>query len=194
MGSAVSVYMLVIFIRVMLSWFSGVNYGRPAEFLRRITDPYLNWFRRFGFLRMANLDLSPIAALAVLSVANNIFVTLSSYGRITLGFILATLVSALWSAASFVLLFLLIVLVLRFAAYLTRRNVYGSYSPMDAFWRVVDSLSRPVMYRINRIIFRNRLVRYHTGLLTSIAVLAALRIGLGFLVRAGIVFLSRLPF
>jgi YggT family protein len=186
--------MLVIFIRIILTWFSGVNYGRPVEFLRRITDPYLNWFRRFRFLRMANLDLSPIAALAALSVAHNIFVTLSDYGRITLGFILAMVVSVLWSAASFILLFLLIVLVLRFVAYLTRRNVYGAYSPIDAFWRVVDSLSRPVIYRINRIIFRNRLVRYHTGLLTSIAVLAALRFGLGFLAQAGAAFLSRLPF
>jgi YggT family protein len=143
---------------------------------------------------MGNLDLSPIAALAVLSIANNVFITLARYGRITLGFILAMAVSAIWSAVSFILMFLLIVLILRFAAYLTRRNVYGSYSPMDAFWRIVDSLSQPVMYRINRIVFRNRLVRYHTGLLTSITVLAALRFGLGFLVQAGIGFLSRLPF
>jgi YggT family protein len=164
-----------------------------AEFLRSVTDPYLNWFRRFTVLRAGNLDLSPVAALAVLSIAGNVFITLARYGRITLGFILAMAVSAIWSAASFILIFLLIVLVLRFIAYLTRQNVYNAYTPLGAFWRVIDSLSQPVTYRINRIVFRNRLVRYHTGLLTSIAVLAVLRIGLGFLVRAGIVLLSRLP-
>jgi YggT family protein len=185
--------MIVIFIRIMLTWFSGVNYGRPVEFLCRITDPYLNWFRRFRVLRVANLDLSPIAALAVLSIVNNIFITLGRYGTITLGFILAMIVSALWSAVSFILIFFLIVLVLRFIAYLTRQNVYGAYNAMGAFWRIVDSLSQPVTYRINRIIFRDRIVRYHTGLLSSIAVLAALRIGLGFLVRVGISLLSQLP-
>jgi YggT family protein len=179
--------MVVIFIRIMLTWFSGANFGKPVEFLCRITDPYLNWFRRFRVLRVANLDLSPIAALAVLSIISNIFVTLGRYGTITLGFILAMIVSALWSAVSFILIFFLIVLVLRFIAYLARQNVYG------AFWRIVDSLSQPITYRISRIVFQNRIVRYHTGLLTSIAVLAALRIGLGFLVRAGISLLSHLP-
>jgi YggT family protein len=193
LGGAVSLYMLIIFIRIMLTWFSGLNYGRPVEFLCRITDPYLNWFRRFRVLRVANMDLSPIAALAVLSIASNIFVTLGRYGTITLGFILVMIVSALWSAVSFILIFFLIVLVLRFIAYLTRQNVYGSYNTAGAFWRIVDSLSQPVTYRIGRIIFRDRIVRYHTGLLTSIAVLAALRIGLGFLVRLGVSFLSLLP-
>jgi YggT family protein len=194
LGGVTSLYMIVIFIRIMLTWFSGINYGRPVEFLCRITDPYLNWFRRFRVLRAASLDLSPIAALAVLSIINNIFVTLSRYGTITIGFILAMIVSAFWSAVSFILIFFLIVLVLRFIAYLTRQNVYSAYNAMDAFWRIVDSLSQPIMYRINRIIFRNRIVRYHTGLLTSIAVLAALRIGLGFLARAGIGLLFQLPF
>ncbi|MDR2051807.1 MAG: YggT family protein [Treponema sp.] len=193
LGGAASLYMVVIFIRIMLTWFSGVSYGRPVEFLCRITDPYLNWFRRFRVLQVASLDLSPIAALAILSIANNIFATLGRYGTITLGFILAMIVSALWSAVSFILVFFLIVLVLRFIAYLTRQNVYGSYNTIGAFWRIVDSLSQPVTYRISRIIFRNRIVRYHTGLLSSIAVLAALRIGLGFLVRAGISLLSHLP-
>jgi YggT family protein len=185
--------MIVIFVRVMLTWFSGANYGRPVEFLRRITDPYLNWFGRFRIFRVGNLDLSPIAALAALSIANNIFATLGRYGTITLGFVLAMAVSALWSAVSFILTFFLIILALRFIAYLARQNVYGHHGAMGVFWRIVDSVSQPVIYRINRIVFKNRLVRYHTGLLTSVAVLAALRIGLGFLVRLGVGFLSRLP-
>jgi YggT family protein len=193
LGGAASLYMIVIFVRVMLTWFSGANYGKPVEFLRRITDPYLDWFRGFKVFRAGNLDLSPIAALAVLSIAGNIFATLGRYGTITLGLILAMIVSALWSAVSFILIFFLIVLVLRFIAYLTRQNVYGSHGALGAFWRIVDTLSQPIIYRINRIIFRNRLVRYNTGLLTSIAALAALRIGLEILVRLGIGLLSRLP-
>ncbi|MDR3336004.1 MAG: YggT family protein [Treponema sp.] len=182
-----NLYMILIFIRVMLTWFGRIAYSRPVDILCRFTDPYLNWFRRFPILRVVNLDLSPIAALAVLSVVNSIFLTLGRYGSITLGFILGMILSAIWSILSFVLGFFLIILVLRFIAYITNRNVYRS------FWRIIDTLSQPILFRINRIIFRNRIVRYHTGLLVSITVLLALWTGLGFLVRQGINLLIRLP-
>jgi YggT family protein len=136
---------------------------------------------------MGALDLSPIAALAVLSVVNNVFVTLGRYGSSTMGIILAMVIAALWSAASFIIGFFIVILVLRLIAYLTNRDVYRS------FWRIIDNMSQPVVYRINRIIFRNRLVNYLTGIIVSIAALLGLRIGLGFLIGAGIRLLSRLP-
>ncbi|GHV88059.1 membrane protein [Spirochaetia bacterium] len=187
LAGAASLYMILIFIRIMLTWFSGADHGRPAELLCNITDPYLKWFRRFSILRVAALDLSPIVALAILSVVNNIFMTLARHGSITVGSILGLLLSVVWSAASFLLGFFLIILVLRLIAYLTRRNVYGS------FWRIIDTLARPILFRINRIIFGQRLVRYQTGLFASIGALIALRVGLGFLVHIGTGFLTRLP-
>jgi YggT family protein len=186
LGGFTSLYMILIFIRIMLTWFSGARYGRPVELLYRITDPYLDWFRRFP-LRAGVLDLSPILALAVLSVANNVFMTLGRFGYITLGIILAMLLSAVWSAMAFLIVFFIIVLALRFIAYLTNQDVYRS------FWAIIDTLSRPVIYRINRILFRNRLVNYLTGIISSIAVLLVLRIGLGFLVYFAIGVLRRLP-
>jgi YggT family protein len=180
--------MILIFIRIMLTWFSGVPSGRPVELLRSITDPYLDWFRRFRGLRVASMDLSPILALGILSVVNNIFVTLGRYGAITLGFILALVLSALWSAVSFFLGFFIIVLGLRLIAYLTNRNVYRS------FWRIIDAMSQPVLFRIRQLIFRNRIINYQTGLVVSISALLALRIGLGFVIRLALGFLQRLPF
>jgi YggT family protein len=188
LGGITSLYMILIFIRIMLTWFSGTNYGRAFTILTGVTDPYLNWFRRFPALRVANLDLSPIAALAILSVVNSIFITLGRYGRISLGLILALVFSAVWSVISFLLGFSLVILTLRLIAYLTNRDVYGS------FWRIIDMISQPVLYRISRLIFGKRLVRYLTGLLSSIAVLLILWAGLGFLARMGTDFLIRLPF
>jgi YggT family protein len=186
LGAFTSLYMILIFIRIMLTWFSGARYGRPAEFLCRITDPYLGWFRRFR-LRAGALDLSPVLALAVLSVANSVFDTLGRLGYITLGIILAMALSALWSAAAFIIGFFIVVLVLRFIAYLTNRDVYRS------FWRIVDTLSQPVIYRINRIIFQKRLVNYQTGIIVSLAALLVLRAGLGFFMNFVIGLLSRFP-
>jgi YggT family protein len=134
------------------------------------------------------LDLSPMLALTFLSMANNLFGTLAFYERITLGISLAMLISLLWSAASFIAGFFIIILTLRLIAYLARLDVYRS------FWEIVDILSRPVLYRINRLIFRSRLVNYPAGLTVSLGVLLILRLGLGFLVSLLIQSLSRSPF
>jgi YggT family protein len=187
LGGITGLYMILIFIRLVLSWFSGAHYGRAAGLLCSVTDPYLNWFRRFRFLRVANLDLSPIIAVAALSVANTIFFTIARSGRISVGIILFLICSVIWSALSFILNFLIVILALRLAAYLTNRDVY------HGFWRVIEQVSAPVLYRINRVIFGMRLVRYMTGILVSLGALLTLRIGLGFLARLGLNFLARLP-
>jgi YggT family protein len=188
LGGITSFYMIVIFVRVLLSWFPGAQYGRAAGLLISVTDPYLNWFRRFTFLRVANMDLSPIAGIAILSVANNIFLTVARFGRITAGIVLSLLLSVIWSVASFVLSFFAIVLALRLVAYLTNRDVY------HGFWRIVDQVSSPILYRISRALFGKRLVRYMTGIIASLGTLVVLRIGLGILARLGLNFLARLPF
>ncbi|GHV79070.1 membrane protein [Spirochaetia bacterium] len=190
LGGITSLYMILIFIRIMLTWFSGPagQFGRAYQLLSGVTDPYLNWFRRFRFLQVANLDLSPIAALAILSVANNIFITLAHFGRITLGLILSMLTAVIWSAVSFILSFFIIIAALRLIAYLTNRDVY------HGFWRIIDQISQPILYRLNRLLFGRRLVRYMTGILSSLGVLLILRVGLDLLVRGLQGLLIRLPF
>jgi YggT family protein len=187
LGGLTGFYSILIFIRVLLSWFRGPAYGKPVELLHAATDPYLDWFRRFP-LQIAHFDLSPIAAMAVLSVAQNIFLSLARTGRVTVGFILSLLLGIAWSVVSFMCGFFIIILVLRAIAYFTNRNVYAS------FWSIIDTLSKPVLYRISRIIFGRRLVRYSTELLVSTAALFAARIGLGLLVGLGAGLLRALPF
>jgi YggT family protein len=187
LGGFTGFYSMLIFIRVLLSWFRGPAYGKPVEILQSVTDPYLNWFRRFP-LRIANFDLSPIAAMAALTVAQNIFVSLARSGRVTVGFIIALLLGVAWSVVSFLCAFFIIILVLRAIAYFTNRNVYSS------FWNIIDTLSKPVLYRISRLIFGRRLLRYSTELLVSTGALLVLRIGLGTLVKLGSNLLRSLPF
>jgi YggT family protein len=178
--------MLIIFIRILLTWFSGSGYSRPIEILGRVTDPYLNWFRRFP-LQIGNLDLSPIAALAVLSLINRIFSTMAYYGRISLGIVLAMTLQAVWSATSFLLGFFIILLILRLIAYLTNRNIYST------FWRIIDTISQPLLFRINRIFFGKKIVHYRTGLLIAIGALTVVTIAANFAVRIFSEFLTRLP-
>jgi YggT family protein len=181
-----SVYMLVIFIRILLTWINPYQMGRPLEILSRITDPSLNWFKRFP-LRMGIMDFSPILALGILSVANSAFTAIARTGYISLGFILAMVASVAWSALSFVMLFVIIILVLRVVAYFGRFNTYGG------FWGIIDSISSPIIHAVSGLVFRHRSIQYGTALLSSAAVVLLLRVLLGWVVNLGIGLLYRLP-
>jgi YggT family protein len=77
------IYTILIFIRVLMSWFTRIPYNpvlnAVLEFVRETTDPYLNLFRRFvPMVRIGPgaLDLSPIVAIIVLQIVARIVVGL----------------------------------------------------------------------------------------------------------------------
>jgi YggT family protein len=112
-------YLLLILLRVIMSWFQRSVAGRPVALLVRVTEPYLALFRGLRFLRIGPLDLSPMAAILTLAMALDLVGALRDAQRLTLGIFLAGLTDALWFGVSFVLvlLILLIVLVLAFLAF-----------------------------------------------------------------------------
>jgi YggT family protein len=172
--------MMIIFFRIILTWFTGIGNSRVQEILEQITDPYLDWFRRFTFLRAGFLDLSPIAALGVLSLVNRILNTLAIYGKISIGIILVLVLQALWGAVSFILGFLIIVLIIRLIGLLLKQNTQTS------FWSVIDTIAQPILFRINRVVFKNRIINFKVSVFISAAVL-----GLGYLIlRTFVFFLS----
>jgi YggT family protein len=73
------VYIVLIFIRILLSWIPRIPYNRYLaaflKFVTDVTDPYLNLFRRFlPPVRMGPgaLDLSPIVATLVLILVSSL--------------------------------------------------------------------------------------------------------------------------
>ena len=168
MAGIISVYMVLIFIRIILTWFSGADFGKPYVILCSICDPYLNWFRRFRLFRNSPIDFSPLIALAVLSLIHNILLSWGQRGRISIAAILIMLLSALWTIISWVLGFFIVILILRMIAFLINANIY---SP---FWRFIDFIAQPLMYRINRIFFPARITGYLFRIIFSIVVLLLL--------------------
>jgi YggT family protein len=82
-NTLIIVYIVLIFVRILMSWVPRVPYYRWLDavlnFVREVTDPYLNLFRRFmPALRVggAGLDLSPMVATFVLIIVGRIVVTL----------------------------------------------------------------------------------------------------------------------
>ena len=82
-NTLLDVYIVLIFIRILMSWVPRVPYYRWLDallgFVREVTDPYLNFFRRFlpplgggGFA----LDLSPILGVILLFIVRAVIVGL----------------------------------------------------------------------------------------------------------------------
>jgi YggT family protein len=82
-GALFLVYLVLIIIRVLLTWVPRLPYNRALRasvgFIEEVTDPYLNLFRRFlppigggGFA----LDLSPILGIILLIILQRVVVGL----------------------------------------------------------------------------------------------------------------------
>ena len=67
-------YSILIVLRIFMSWLPNINWdAQPVKAMRILTDAYLDIFRRF-VPPLGGIDFSPIVALLVLSVIQEIFV------------------------------------------------------------------------------------------------------------------------
>jgi YggT family protein len=72
LAQTLSIYTLVLLVRVLLSWFPNLDWSNPVlSTVSSITDPYLNAFR--GLIPpLGGLDLSAIVAFIVLQLAQSL--------------------------------------------------------------------------------------------------------------------------
>ena len=73
-----SLYSILILIRCAMSFIPNIDWRKqPSCFIREVTDPYLEIFRRI-IPPIGMLDISPIVALIVLGVIQNVLLILLS--------------------------------------------------------------------------------------------------------------------
>jgi YggT family protein len=188
LSAAVSVYMVLCFLRVLVTWLPGLELGRAGTLLARATDPFLALFARLPFLRTGAFDFSPIAALAVLTILNSVLTTMAFSGALSLGIVLGMILAALWSAVGFILSFFAVCSLVRIIV------AAAHWNGLHPVWRVVDSMLNPVLFRINRLFYRNRIVNYLQSLVTGFIVLIILRVAGGELFGLIVRLLDGLPF
>ncbi|MEM0951089.1 MAG: YggT family protein [Cyanobacteria bacterium P01_H01_bin.74] len=64
----IEVYKMVLLARILLTWLPSINwYNQPFQFLRDVTDPVMDPFRRL-IPPLGGLDLSPILLFIVLNI------------------------------------------------------------------------------------------------------------------------------
>jgi len=187
LAGAVGIYSILILIRIIISWFGSFASSGPVNLLCSVTDPYLDWWRQKFSIRIGFLDFSAVLAIVSLSLIHNILYSLAHYNRITIGYLLAIMLMAVWSVLSFLIGFCIIIIAIRLIGYLTNRNIY---SP---FWQAIDSISQPLLYRMNRIFFGKKIGSYLNGIIFSLALLAVVWIGGGYVFQRIARLLSHLP-
>ena len=74
-STLITVYTVLIFIRILMSYFRSIPYYRALDvflrFVTEVTDPWLNLFRRFippVRIGPAALDLTPVIAVFALYI------------------------------------------------------------------------------------------------------------------------------
>ncbi len=164
-------YMLLLFIRIIITWFSGSDYGRPYEILTSITDPYLNYFKQFTFLKFGMMDFSSIAGILLLVIILNILNTISSYGSITFGLILAIILGAAWSAVNFLITFFIILILIRLITGMLNAT---RQSPLMT---TIETIISPITNSVYHKVFKNNNIAYTTCLGVSGAILLVLLLG-----------------
>jgi len=79
LARTLSIYLLVLLVRVLLSWFPNLDWSNPVlSSVSAITDPYLNVFR--GIIPpVGGLDLSAILAFIALQFAQTLLQSSAAY-------------------------------------------------------------------------------------------------------------------
>lgn len=158
-------YLFILSLRIVLGWFAPRSLGRAWDLLAGATDPYLALFSRVRFLRGGLFDFSPLAAILALVVVLDLVNQLLYYGRITLGFFLASVFAAAWSGVRFILLLFLIVGLLRTIPLLLRT------SAASTVWKVVDTLIQPIVAWVTKLFRLGRGSGFTQHLLLTIGLL-----------------------
>lgn len=181
------VYLMILSIRIILTWFKGSFQGKAGELLKQATDPYLEIFSRITFLKQGMFDFTPLAGILVLVVALDLVNVLLVYERITIGLLFASIISALWGGLSFILLLFLVLGVVQIVSVLFSRN---SESPL---LRMIKLMFQPIIDLVARFLRPRRELSYNQYLYISLGLIFFIRLLGGIVLRRLIELLYTLP-
>ncbi len=187
LSGTISIYMLLIIIRIVMTWFSTQYANDPRNFIARLCDPYLNYFRKFN-LRLGNVDFSPIIAITVLVIASNILNQIGTYGKVTVGIVLGVIISSVWYAFSSLLTFFIIFVIIRLIMLLVSTNTFSPFASG------LDSILAPIASKAAGYFVKNSATGYQTNLMILGVFLIVIKVAGSFLIKYVIAYLPALPF
>lgn len=163
-ATLITLYTILCFIDIIMTWFPGAKYTRFGQGLSKITDPYLRIFSKLRWTHVGYVDFSPIISLGILSLLSTIFGSVASSGKLHLGAALAEIFRSIWGLCSSLLGFLLVLMLIRFIVILIKNNTYD----YNSIWGQLDNFLRPLAEKIAKPFYKNP-NNYKFCLLTALA-------------------------
>lgn len=144
LSAAVTIYTIMCFINILLSWIPGLKFTKFGHFISRVCDPYMNLFSKHGWFRVGSIDFSPILSIGVLTVISSILAGIQGTGRIYFGGILATILGMMWNMCSSLMALFLILLFIRWLVLIINKGQTSYDSP----WNQIDPLLRNISQKV----------------------------------------------
>ncbi|MBO7429707.1 MAG: YggT family protein [Spirochaetia bacterium] len=163
-----SLYTMLIVVDIILKWIYTGPKGRGTRMISQLTDPFLNFIRRFRISHIGYIDISPLLAVLILSIINQILGRIRELGSITLGAVSAIIISSIWNVIMTLLFAVLVVAVVRYLFLMFTTN------KMNSFANACDAFFIPLSSRIASIFIKNASSSYQLNLIISIIVVAVI--------------------
>lgn len=143
-GILLTVYMWIVVIRAVISWFSPHPHNPVVQFLAKVTDPVLYHVRRILPVTFGGIDFSPVILILLIVFVNDFIVFSLKYlamGMPASG-ILPIFAISLFRLIQGVLFAFMIILIVR--AVLS----WISPDPYNPIVRFVYGVTEPILYRL----------------------------------------------
>lgn len=184
----VSVYTLLLFVRVILTWVPSMEYSKFGRFLAEICDPFLNIFKKVRFLRAGNIDFTPMLAIGSLVIVSSVLQSIINSRRISVGVIVASVINLCWSVISTVFVVFIVVVLIRLIVNFLNKDTDSQ------IWVQLDKMISPVAYHLSNMIFPKKYIKYQTVLIVTLIALVVCYFLLEFILLFIAGFFASLPF
>lgn len=180
LSTLISLYTIICFARIFLTWIPSLQGTAIARVLASLCDPYLYLFKKLKFLRFNTMDFSPIVAIGILVMTSTLLSNIIAMERISVGIILAMILSLAWNLVSSILNFLIILMVIRLIFLLIHKD-------SGTIWYSFDQILSPITGKIAKLFFSGRFYTQQTALIISIISLVlgkmVVSIGINYIVK-----------
>jgi len=164
-----SIYILLIFVRMLFAFLKPNMFNPIVRFVYSLTDPYLKIFAGIRFLRIGYLDLTPILALYLLYLLQELSYKVLLTGYFSIEILASTFIMLLFRFVYFILFVFIIAVGLRLIF-----EIIGKRAN-NVLVSIVFSVSEPVIKPLRNWLRIRESERFDIHVLISLAVLILLR-------------------
>lgn len=187
--TVIFIYSLLCLFYILMSWIPGLKFTKFGHLITAICEPYMNLFRNLSFLRIGNIDFSPIISLGILSLFSTILGGIVSTGYISFSNILISILKAVWEIISYILLLFTLLTFIRWI-FLVFNKGRTSY---ESGWNQIDMILNKMSYKVAGTFYK-KAMSYQTSLLITWITFLLIKVLGKILVGYLLLLISQIPF